>query len=628
MINSKYSSMTRVQAKTSNKEATVKKIINLDVKDKAKLALLLSDFKRIENDGPFDKNKKLMNSLEMTIDKFNSVSLSSKEIKLLIKPTSYFGLCTTTDRHKELNTQLLEKQECLQEIYNQIDNADYEGMTPSQIKSFKIKSFTFMVENSNLEASIKRMLIHSFKLHVDTINLLRDNSNSIQANTRNTAEVGNVIPSFNENNSYAVENEPEQMREDFAQAFNYRPNSSERQNYLRVSESADYSGIKIELTDSIDYDNYREEEKIHSSVAENEGTFNLDRPVLTNDIKAALFEVNTKREAALDPIELTITKGNFDNIKRYYLSLIGKSGSSQSSKYTKYLQRFNYVLDDDEIQLIIYPAYSKDGGEVGHNQSGDTSLQIKRANGTIVSFIFDAPSQMNDMDWATLRCFGDSYNNDCQMAMHAKLLFLLHVCSGEEFIPGNRPDGLSGRISLPDLALSLPYAWAITDQKSHKVMVSGDCNALIRYRDNTFLTPMSAGYVISNEDPFTFTSKYEEYYKSKDYEIQTLQGLEQLEELGKKYLKAQKNLMLPEGGISTPVTIAKEIDGSPVQILLVTDGATDNNQALTSDLISYMDNKISDNKFMTNIQKYMNSLEKSTSSGSKKDDFARPLLLS
>lgn len=420
-----------------------------------------------------------------------------------------------------------------------------------------------------------------------------------------------------------------QNRSEILQDIEKIKQSSSKFNQQPKKNLSLFSDVSIKVEDQNDGEVGNYENNYMSSI-DNINNINIERPEIANDIQKALFKVNSGENITeLNPIELKLTKESFNDIKRYYISLIEESGSDYSDEYIEYLQKFDYALDDgDDIKLTIYPAYSKDTGLIAHNQSGDTSLQIESSNGHSTKFIFDAPSILDGMDWSALRCFDqDNYANDCQMAMHAKLLFLLHYCSKKDFMPDDEINSM-GSNRLPNLAVALPYAWATTDQNTntYKIMVNGDCNALIQYKNNLF--PMAAGQVNDKDNPDTYVDQYKRLYDEYENAISTGQGLTDLQKLGENYSNSDKKLSSPEGGLSQSVTVQKKIEGSPVKIILVSDGATDN-QKLLNELNSYINaNGQDDLQFMQNTKEYMNNLDKNTESHAKKDDFATPLIVS
>ncbi len=367
---------------------------------------------------------------------------------------------------------------------------------------------------------------------------------------------------------------------------------------------------------------------------------NLITQILTSsaDIESAFFKAGSERKEFLEPRRLTITKESFnDSIKEQYKHLINNSGSNSSEKYVKYLEQFTYALDDDWFNLTIYPAYSKNTQIIGHNQSGDTSLQIECSSGKTIKFVFDAPSVLREMDWDILRCFNEASDNDECLAMHAKLLFILHFCSNKDFVVTDElyGDDYDASNRMPYLALSLPYAWAETGGSTHRIMVSGDCNALIQHGTD-LLFPMAAGCCIPDNtniedgksDPWFYYDAYNKLYKTFNNTLSTREHLEALKALGAEYLLAKKNYTIPEGGINCPVEVQHKIDGNPVKIILVSDGATDNPELLNG-LKSIM-NGSNDNfsSFMNKVKGYMNKIDSEDSKfNMKEDDFATPLIV-
>lgn len=328
--------------------------------------------------------------------------------------------------------------------------------------------------------------------------------------------------------------------------------------------------------------------------------------IITPCIAQALFEVNKSDDPTFEPISFTLNQDSFNAIKKQYISLIDRTDSQQKKEYIDYLEGFEYKLTELST-VTIFPAYSKEKKSCFHNRSGDAALKINLANGNSTSFVFDAPSELRGMDWSLLRSFGDGglFPSDALLAMHAKLLFILHHCSQSDFI--NDKKLAEKRKALPYKLLSLPYSWVTTTADSYKIMVSGDCNAVIQYGNLNML--ISAGYIHDQLSYSCFKDKFNGFYESIDHQIKTKEQLNNIKEISDAYQQAEKDFSDPCGGIEMPITVAKSIDNIPINISLFTDGLTDNLELFKYILESIQKQKPIKQQ-MEYICGYMNELSK------------------
>ncbi|MFN8769545.1 MAG: hypothetical protein ACK5Z5_02725 [Neisseriaceae bacterium] len=314
------------------------------------------------------------------------------------------------------------------------------------------------------------------------------------------------------------------------------------------------------------------------------------------------------------PIKLKINAAAFNYIKGEYLNKLKAVNPKNEivNKHIEYVESLSFAYaGNEDIELTVYPAYSKRQTQIGHNISGDTSLEIRLPNGELFEFVFDAPSMFGGFDMKLLNCLGREIPGDTLLTMNAKLLYLLTKCSKKEFLDKTERDSLDYEDVRRAISRGVPYVELSNSDGIKQLEIQGDCNALILY-DGNFVT-LSAGMLSDEGD--AYQEELNDFYKSINWQISSFEQLNKIIEINSKYQDKNKSYSNPYGGFQGQIlSITGDLKDLP--IILVSDGITDNMEFFQDNLNAYMDNPTEENfsLFMNDVKGYMVDL----ASGNKK----------